>query len=272
MSHGSPQTIRAVVADLAGTLVDFGSLAPVRAFVELFDLHGVSISEAEAREPMGLDKRAHIEALLKNPGIATRWEAKTGQRADTATGDRLYAEFVPLQLNVIASHRTPIPGAADALAALRESGIHIGVTTGYDAAMMKLILESMGTEGIQPQSAVCVTDVAGGRPSPWMIYRSMENLNVFPGASVIKIGDTIPDIEAGRNAGVWTVGVVDTGNMMGLNESQFADSTLEELDRQRSEGHRLMREAGAHLTIGSIAELQDCIRNIQDRLTTGEMP
>ena len=45
--------IRLVAFDLAGTTIDFGSRAPAGVFVELFARHGVTVSEAEVRGPMG---------------------------------------------------------------------------------------------------------------------------------------------------------------------------------------------------------------------------
>lgn len=59
--------IRLAVFDWAGTLVDHGSRAPVLAFVETFARAGVEASEAEARVPMGLEKRAHLAAMLNEP-------------------------------------------------------------------------------------------------------------------------------------------------------------------------------------------------------------
>ncbi len=49
-----PQALSAVVFDWAGTVIDFGSQAPMGAFVELFKRHGLSITIAEARVPMGM--------------------------------------------------------------------------------------------------------------------------------------------------------------------------------------------------------------------------
>ena len=43
--------LRGVVFDWAGTIVDFGSLAPMGAFVHLFEKHGIEISIAQARIP-----------------------------------------------------------------------------------------------------------------------------------------------------------------------------------------------------------------------------
>ena len=57
--------IQAVVFDWAGTTVDFGSRAPILAFMALFKDNKVEITVEEARAPMGLEKRDHITAVLK---------------------------------------------------------------------------------------------------------------------------------------------------------------------------------------------------------------
>ena len=63
--------IQGVVFDWAGTIIDFGSLAPMGAFVRLFANHGVTTSIAQARVPMGLPKLAHIQQLGAAPEIAS---------------------------------------------------------------------------------------------------------------------------------------------------------------------------------------------------------
>ena len=90
--------IRLVVADLAGTTIDFGSSAPAGVFVDVFARHGVAITTAEARGPMGTAKRDHIATLAAAPRIAAAWLALHGQPFTEADLDRLYAEFIPLQL------------------------------------------------------------------------------------------------------------------------------------------------------------------------------
>ena len=94
-------TIRLVVFDWAGTLVDHGSRAPALAFVEAFARFGVKATEAEARAPMGLPKRAHIAAMLRAPAIRAEWEATRGA-ADEAAIDEVYALFVPLTAEIAA--------------------------------------------------------------------------------------------------------------------------------------------------------------------------
>jgi len=86
----------AVIFDWAGTLIDFGSFAPMGAFVEAFARFGVSVSIADARGPMGAPKRDHIRAMMALPHVAEGWRAVQGSAPDEAAIDRLYEVFVPL--------------------------------------------------------------------------------------------------------------------------------------------------------------------------------
>ena len=74
-----PAKLQTVIFDLAGTLVDFGSRAPVLAFQRLFTDLGIEVSEAQAREPMGSEKRSHIARILAMPAVQAQWQAAYGQ-------------------------------------------------------------------------------------------------------------------------------------------------------------------------------------------------
>jgi pyrophosphatase PpaX len=50
------------------------------------------------------------------------------------------------------------------------------------------------------------TDVTNHKPDPEGIFLALNNLGIRS-KNVIMIGDTAPDIEAGKNAGVKTIGV-----------------------------------------------------------------
>lgn len=247
--------IRLVVADLAGTTVDFGSSAPAGVFVSLFARHGVSVSDAEARGPMGTAKRDHIAALAALPGVAAAWQAKHAAAFTEADLDRLYAEFIPLQLEVLPDFGDLVPGTAEAATALRAMGVKVAVTTGYDTAMMKIVLDGAARQGFVPDAAICASDVAAGRPAPWMIYRAMEACGAWPPRGVVAVGDTIADVEAAVNAGVWAVGVTATGNMLGLSRAEHdALAPAERAERLAVAAER-MRAAGADAVIESVAEL-----------------
>ena len=69
----------AAIFDWAGTMIDFGSFAPMGVFVEAFATFGVTATIDEARGPMGSPKRAHIQAMMAMPSIRGQWEAKHGR-------------------------------------------------------------------------------------------------------------------------------------------------------------------------------------------------
>ena len=252
-AHSDP--IRLVVADLAGTTVDFGSSAPAGVFVSLFARHGVTVSDAEARGPMGTAKRDHIAALAALPNVAAAWRAAHGTAFTERDLDRLYAEFIPLQLDVLPAYGELVPGTAEAARALRAAGIKVAVTTGYDTAMMKIVLDGAARQGFVPDAAICASDVAAGRPAPWMIFRAMEACGVWPPAAVAAVGDTIADIEAAVNAGVRAVGVTATGNMLGLSRAEHDALSAADRSARLAAAAERMRAAGAHAVIESVAEL-----------------
>ena len=66
-SGGMSFPVKAVVFDWAGTMVDFGCMAPVEALIEVFAGEGVALSAAEARRDMGKAKHDHLTAILADP-------------------------------------------------------------------------------------------------------------------------------------------------------------------------------------------------------------
>ena len=56
-----------------------------------------------------------------------------------------------------------------------------------------------------------------GRPNPYMIFRNMQFLGLTDVRRVMKVGDTVSDIREGKNAGLFTVGVIEGSSAMGLS-------------------------------------------------------
>ena len=75
----NPLEIKLVVLDWAGTVIDFGCLAPSGAFVAAFATKGVLVTLQEARGPMGLHKKDHIRALLRTESVGGKWRAAVGR-------------------------------------------------------------------------------------------------------------------------------------------------------------------------------------------------
>jgi phosphonoacetaldehyde hydrolase len=264
--------LKAVVFDWAGTMIDFGSRAPMGVFVRAFAQFSIDISVAEARGPMGMAKRDHIEHLLANPRIAAAWAARHGHPPTKRDVDRIYEVFVPLNVAVAAEFADMIPGAVEAACIVRARGLKIGSTTGYTREIMAPILPKAEAAGYAPDSLVCAGDVPEGRPSPLMIYRTMADLGVYPPAAVVKVDDTIPGIGEGLAAGTWTVGVTASGNEVGLSLEEWRQLKPAARREATTKAEAVLRRAGAHYVIETVADLPPVLDLIETRLATGEAP
>jgi phosphonoacetaldehyde hydrolase len=265
-------TIRLVVFDWAGTTVDHGCFAPVAAFVQAFAQQGVLVTTDQARAPMGLHKRDHIQAMLRMPEVARRWHAVHGRESSDQDLERLYQHFIPLQLEVIAGHSRLVPGLLDCVSELRAREIAIGATTGYFRQAAERVYAEARAQGYVPDHCLCAEDVPQGRPAPWMIYRIMEARGVYPPSQVVKVGDTVPDIEEGRNAGVWSIGVTRTSNEVGCSEEEFAALSPTVRRTKLADAQKKLENAGAHVVIESLAELPALVQSLEARLERGDRP
>jgi len=264
--------VNAVIFDWAGTIVDHGSLAPVRVLQELFDIHEVPITEDEARRDMGLLKKDHIRSILSYERVRSAWTGAHNEPPSEEDVESLFHDFIPRQLDCLAAYSELIPGLLDTVAGLRKRGIKIGSTTGYTRPMLDLLLEKAAAQGFVPDSALCPDDVGGGRPYPWMCYETAVRLKVYPLESFVKIGDTISDVEEGLNAGMWSVGVARTGNLIGLSAAQFSALPASEMESEIGAARAKLIAGGAHYVIDSIAEVEDLLVKIEGRLAQGERP
>ena len=264
--------LRAVILDLAGTVVDYGSCAPAGVFIEVFKRRGVEITIAEARAPMGAHKREHIAAVAAMPEVAARWLAAHGAPAADADIDALYADLIPLQVACLPEFSDLIPGAMDAIAAFRGRGLKVATTTGYNREMTDVVLGEMSRQGFEPDVAICVDDVPAGRPEPWMALLAAMRLRAYPVSACVKVGDTMPDIAEGLNAGMWTVAVAATGNELGLSLAEAAALPAAEFEARMEIARDRLSAAGAHYVVDSLADVPAPLDEIEQRLARGERP
>ncbi|MCS6779601.1 MAG: phosphonoacetaldehyde hydrolase [Geminicoccaceae bacterium] len=264
--------LEAVLFDLAGTLQDFGSCAPAGVFVQVFAEVGVPISLAEARAPMGAEKRAHLRALLFEPAIAARFTAAHGRTPTESDVDRLYAAFVPAQLAVLERHAELVPGALETVRALRAKGVKIAVNTGYSREMLERCLAAARAQGLEVDDAVAASDVPRARPRPAMCLLNAARLGVSDVAACLKVDDTVPGIEEGLAAGMWTVAVAVSGNEVGLPLPEWRALPGHEQARLAARAADRLARAGAHVVIDSVAQLLPVVADIEARLARGERP
>lgn len=129
---------------------------------------------------------------------------------------------------------TSFEGVEQMLTQLKSKKIKIALNTGYNRAVAELLLQKMNwKQGEQYDALVTADDVVEGRPHPAMIFKAMQLLKITNSNNVLKAGDSIIDIEEGKNAqcGV-TVGVTTgahTEDQLKSAQPNYVLSSLTEL-------------------------------------------
>lgn len=248
--------IEAVIFDWAGTTVDYGCFAPVQAFVEVFRKAGIEPTMEEVRKPMGMLKRDHIKTMLEMPRIRDLWVEKYTQEPGESDIDRLYESFEENLMGILDQFAAPKPYVLDAIGKLRGKGIKIGSTTGYTDEMMAVVVPKAKEAGYEPDAWFSPNSVGNaGRPYPYMIFKNMEVLRITSVENVVKVGDTISDIKEGKNAGVYTIGVIEGSSELGLSQEEYEGLSQYEKDRLAEEITKTYIEAGADAVIQNMSEL-----------------
>ncbi|WP_417284271.1 phosphonoacetaldehyde hydrolase [Comamonas sp.] len=265
--------LQAVIFDWAGTLVDFGSLAPTQIFVEAFATFGITITLAQARGPMGLSKWDHIHQLLQEESIASQWQTAFGYAPGHDDVDAIYARFMPMQIAKVAEFSDPIAGAPELLVWLRANGLKVGSCSGYPREVLNQLLPQAAAAGVQPDYVVAGDELdAGGRPGPYMALANVLALSVSDVRACVKVDDTVPGIAEGLNAGMWTVGLSLSGNEVGYSVQEYAQADPAEVEARVAAAEAKLKQAGAHHVVRSVADLPAVLAQIAADMRSGKTP
>lgn len=255
--------ITTVVLDWAGTTVDFGCMAPVDAFNQAFKKEGLDVLKEEIRQPMGMKKRDHILTMLAMPRIKKQWLALYQQEPTTRDIERIYATFEEVIMQTLANYSDVKSGTTLVVDELRQMGLKIGSTTGYTSEMMKVVKAVAEHQGYSPDIIMTPDKVQGfGRPYPYMLFKIMEHFSIQTIEEVIKVGDTISDIEEGKNAGIYTIGLLEGSSLVGVSLQEQQELSKEERLELYAKARQIYLEAGADLVIETLAELPEVIRGM----------
>jgi len=264
--------VQACVFDWAGTVCDAGVFAPVLSFQKMFENEGVPITDAEARGPMGVHKRTHIQTILEYPAVSQRWISKRGRPHTDEDVDRIYKNYLAGTMDTLVSNSKIIDGTVETMAQLRSRGIKIGSTTGYLKPIMEKLKPLASKEGYTPDCYVTSDEVPVARPSPSMIFLNMIRMDIWTPKAVVKVDDTGSGIEAGLHAGCWTVGIAKTGNYVGATEEQLKVMPKAELEAKVEAARKKLYLSGAHYVIDTISDLPEVVDKINERLAMGLSP
>lgn len=76
---------------------------------------------------------------------------------------------------------------------------------------------------------------------------------------VIKVGDTVSDIQEGKNAGVLTVGVIEGSSLMGISYDEYQKLEMGKKDRLKQSVALRFQQVGADICVNNLKELTEYI-------------
>ncbi|HTF53440.1 MAG TPA: phosphonatase-like hydrolase [Pseudonocardia sp.] len=195
------QDIRLAVLDMAGTTVADDGLVET-AFGAALAAAGVT--EGSVREP---ELWQHVRDTMGQSKIEVFravFDEDTAQLANRAF-EQSYNDQID------AGRAVPLPGAVEAIQALRSAGVLVTLTTGFSRDTQQRLVTALSWNGIA-DLILCPEDAGGrGRPYPDMVLTALLRLRVDDVAQIAVAGDTASDIRTGRSAGASIVAGVLTG-------------------------------------------------------------
>ncbi len=192
--------IKMVVFDMAGTTVNEDNVV-YKTLQKVINNAGYNFSlEQVLKEGAGKEKLKAIEDIIQLDTTVNSTENATA----------IYANFKKsLAIAYDSFKLLPQPGAEDLFNQLHHLNILVVLNTGYDAITANSILEKLNwTIDSTIDALITASDVGKNRPNPDMILLAMEKFGIQNSIEVAKVGDSIIDIEEGKNAGCsLTVGI-----------------------------------------------------------------
>ncbi|BDQ11711.1 HAD-IA family hydrolase [Sediminibacterium sp. TEGAF015] len=214
-----------VVFDMAGTTVDEDNLVyKLMHQVLVNDGYDCTLDQVLALGA-GKEKRQAFKDMLVDLGVF----------APENIAKRLHEAF---QLNLTEAYQRmevkPMPYAEKVFDELKKRSIKVVLNTGYDAHIANLLLQKLNwIAGKTIDCLITASDVESSRPDPVMIFLAMKKMGLSDAASIVKVGDSITDIEEGKNAGCGlTIGITtgaQNAKMLLLATPDFVIQGLDEI-------------------------------------------
>jgi N-acetyl-D-muramate 6-phosphate phosphatase len=186
-----PQTIRGVLFDLDGTLLDS---AP--------DLYAALVVQC-AEEGIAPPSYAPVRQVVSRGGRAIL-RCAFAERGEAAL-DGLMPRYLQLYQAAIAQQTRAFDGVDDLLARIEAHGLRWGIVTNKAAFLTDELVSRIGWAG-RASAVVSGDTLPVKKPDPAPVLLACERAGVEP-AHCLFVGDDRRDIQAGAAAGLYTVAV-----------------------------------------------------------------
>ncbi len=196
-----PSNIKLIICDMAGTTIQENGLV-YNTLRKVMNDSGLNVSKKDMKPWYGAKKESVIEHFILNKSI----EKKPDIKSISDNFDKLIEQEYSKKNSVTLIH----PDLLLRMKQWKDADIKIGLDTGYPAHIQRGLIQQLQLNNII-DAYISSYDVHLGRPHPYMIYRIMEAVGVLRIQDVVKVGDSVRDIEMGRNAGCGLVIGVKSG-------------------------------------------------------------
>ena len=233
--------IQLIVFDMAGTTVRDENEV-YSCFMQAAEKTGLNATDNQIVSMMGWSKKLVFQTL---------WAEQIGEEHPDyqAKVEASYARFKEALEN---HYRTqpvqPTQGCLELFTWLKSQNIKIALNTGFYREVADIILQRLGWDQglnsryVGSQESIIHVSVTPseiynneGRPAPYMIQKAMYLLGVKDPQTVIVIGDTPADLEAGINAhSFWSLGVTNGTHTREQLENYPNHGLLDSLDELRN--------------------------------------
>ena len=184
--------IKAVLFDLIGTTVSETDPEIINnCFEKAFSDNNIPVDTSLIKKDRGKDKRLIITNVLKF------------QQLSLSHVQDIYTSF---KKNVLANINkfSENDGAKEIFLYLQDRNIKLGIGTGLERDIFTEIFYRLNWNNIHFDYIGIGNETGRGRPYPDMIFDMMNKLSVLDKGEFLKVGDTVADIEEGKNAKVLT--------------------------------------------------------------------
>lgn len=209
--------IKAVLFDLIGTtVIEREPDTVMRCFEKAFQDNRTPFDRELLRANRGKDKLEMIEVVLKKAGTPI------------AEAPGIFKSFEENFSSTIGNFQINT-GVDEIMMYLREREIKVGLGSGLSRDIFDKVFDHLGWAQNDFDYVGIAGEVGKSRPDPAMIVDMMTKLEITSPGEFMKVGDTVADIEEGKNAGVLTVAVLSGTQPRKLIEDAAPDFMVDEL-------------------------------------------